>query len=124
MACSIRRPGLLITGTWISRISLDQRCFCYPEKETPRLIEIFRTNSEQTPVNDMDLHSVYRYDNTDLLTSFQKQKESNDEFTNISEAVKDSKNLGKDIKVPRFAQRSRLQLSTPEDYFKVSIYNP
>ncbi|GBM87829.1 hypothetical protein AVEN_38497-1 [Araneus ventricosus] len=78
---------------------------------------------------DMDLHSVYRYVNTDLLANFQKQRESNDEFTNIFEAVKeDCKELDIDTKIPRLAgrqtQRCNVQCSSPEDYFKVAIYNP
>lgn len=80
---------------------------------------------------DIDLYSVYRYINTDLLASFQKQRESNDEFTNIFEAVKeDCKELDIDIKIPRLAGRQihrcnvNVKFSTPEDYFKVAIYNP
>lgn len=80
---------------------------------------------------DMDLHSVYRYVNTDLIANFQKHRECEDEFTNIFEAVKtDCKELDIDVKVPRLAGRQTLRCnvnvhcSTPQEYFKVAIYNP
>ncbi|GBN08924.1 hypothetical protein AVEN_112593-1 [Araneus ventricosus] len=76
----------------------------------------------------MDLHSVYRYANTDLLAKFQKQRASTDELANIFKAVKeDCKKLDKDIKIPRLAgrqtHRCNVQCSSPEDYFKVSVHN-
>lgn len=79
---------------------------------------------------DMDLHTVYRYINTDLLDTFQKHREqSNDEFSNIFEDIKETcGKLDIDIKFPRLArrqtQRFNVHSSSPEDYFRASIYNP
>ena len=74
-----------------------------------------------------DLHTVYRYINTDLLDIFQKHREqSNDEFSNIFEDIKEScGKLDIDIKFPRLArrqtQRFNVHSSSLEDYFRTSI---
>lgn len=78
---------------------------------------------------NMDLHSVYKYINCDLLANFQKHRESNEEFKDIFDAAKkDCEVLDLDVKVPRLAgkqkHRFNVQSLSPEDYFRVAIYNP
>lgn len=80
---------------------------------------------------DTDLHTVYKYINTDLLAEFQVQRGGDDEFTSIFEDIEtDCRKLDIDINIPRLAKRQQHRVNvdlkdlTPKHYFQIAIYNP